>query len=409
MRIGFDITSLRVTQGGINWYDLSLLRALLQIDRDNEYFLLDYLPVRSDRALPAELVGLERPGVQIIRCSGMRYRRLSRWDVLQRLGLRSFATLIDRTLLQPWAAAARSSMHRELDRALGRVDVFHSSGAVQWRPPGGLSVLTIYDMATRVLPNCHSADERDTQDVRHRFARRQADVIVAISKRTKRDIVAYLGIDPARIRIVPGGVGPDFHLIEDYAVLEDALAPFGLFPGQYLLHVGTVEARKNLPRLVEAYAQACHFVACPVPKLVLAGARGYRAHEVAQRVETLGLSNDVRFLGRVPGTALPSLYNGALALVYPSLYEGFGLPPLEAMACGTPVIASSSSAVQEVVGTAGVLVDPYDAGGLGRAIRSILTNVDKRSRLRDAGLRRSKAFTWESAARRLLDVYRGAR
>ena len=111
----------------------------------------------------------------------------------------------------------------------------------------------------------------------------------------------------------------------------------------------------------------------------------------------------------MPGTALPSLYNGALALVYPSLYEGFGLPPLEAMACGTPVIASSSSAVQEVVGTAGVLVDPYDAGGLGRAIRSILTNVDKRSRLRDAGLRRSKAFTWESAARRLLDVYRGAR
>jgi len=400
VRVGFDVTSSRVAQGGVYWYDLNLLRALLEIDRKNEYLLLDYLPVRSDRGLPADLAGLERSGVRIVRCTGMRHRRLARWQAVQRLGMRPLAALIDRTLLWPWEASARSSMRRQLDRALGHVDVFHSSAAVQWRPPGGLSVLTVYDMATRVLPDSHSADEREMQHLRNRFARKEADVVVAISEHTKRDIVAYLGLQPARIRVVPGGVGPDYRPIDDQSALKDALAPFGLSPGSFLLHVGTIEARKNLPRLVDAYAQARHFLASPVPKLVLAGGHVYRAHEVVKKVEDLGLGQEVCFLGRVPRASLPSLYNGALTLVYPSLYEGFGLPPLEAMACGVPVIASNSSAVKEVVGKAGILVDPRNTGGLGRAIRSMLTDSGKRDRLREAGLQRARDFTWEAAAHR---------
>jgi glycosyltransferase involved in cell wall biosynthesis len=408
VRIGFDITSLRVSQGGIYWYNLNLLRALLDADREDEYLLLDYLPVRSARPLPEQVLDLERPGVQIVRCDGMGHRRLARWRVWQRLGLRRLASLIDRTVLRPWAAAAKSSMRRELDRALGHVNVFHSSSAVQWRPPGGLSALTIYDMATRVLPSLHSADERDVQSIRHEFARREADVVIAISEHTRRDIVTYLGIEPARIQIVPGGVGSDYRPYDSPSALADALAPFRLSPRRYVLHVGTVEARKNLPRLVEAFGQARRFVPAPGPSLVLAGAPGYRAAEVSRRANELGLGRYVQFLGQVPRASLPALYGGALALVYPSLYEGFGLPPLEAMACGTPVIAANSSAIREVVGSAGMLVDPYDVGELGRAIRSVLTDAARSARLREAGLERSKIYTWDVAAQRLLDAYRGA-
>jgi glycosyltransferase involved in cell wall biosynthesis len=189
--------------------------------------------------------------------------------------------------------------------------------------------------------------------------------------------------------------------------LQTALTPHGLSPGGYLLHVGTLEARKNLPLLVEAYSQARRFVRGARPQLVLAGAHGWRGDEVARRAKELGVEDHVRFLGRVPRQLLPALYNGAIAVAYPSLYEGFGLPPLEAMACGTPVVASDTPAVREVVGEAGVLVDPSDVGGLARGVRSVLLDVDRRARLRDAGLLRAKRFTWEASARRLLHVYCG--
>jgi glycosyltransferase involved in cell wall biosynthesis len=407
VRIGFDVTSLRVSRGGIYWYELNLLRALLETDLNNEYLLLDYLPVHSDRSMPSEITRLLRPGVWLVRCGGMYYRQLARWRLVQRLGMRGIAALVDGTLLWPWAAAARSSMRRALDGALGPLDIFHASAAVQWRPPGGRNALTIYDMATRVLPQSHSAAERALQDARHRFALRGADVLIAISERTKRDVVAYLGIDPARIYVVPGGVGPEYRPLTDRSALRSVLQPYGLAPDGYLLHVGTIEARKNLPRLVEAYGQARHFLKPPVPGLVLAGPPGYRARDVRRRVEELQLSDAVLFLGEVPSEALPALYNGALALAYPSLYEGFGLPLLEAMACGTPVIASNVSAIPEVVGQAGMLVDPYDVGAIGRAVRSLLGDAKKRESYRRAGLQRAAAFTWEAAASRLLDAYRG--
>jgi glycosyltransferase involved in cell wall biosynthesis len=264
-------------------------------------------------------------------------------------------------------------------------------------------------MATRVLPKYHSADARATQDIRHQFARQDADVLIAISEQTKRDIVAYLGIEPARIHVVPGGVGPEFARSAELSAVRASLAPFGLEPDSYVLHVGTIEARKNLPRLVEAYAQARRFLRSPIPRLVLAGERGYRAAEVDESINQHGVSDHVSMLGRVRQEFMPALYAGAIALVYPSLYEGFGLPPLEAMASGTPVIASKADAIREVVGEAGVLVDPRDVGELGRAIRSVAGDPEKRSRLSADGLVRASRFTWESAARRLRDVYRTAR
>jgi glycosyltransferase involved in cell wall biosynthesis len=157
---------------------------------------------------------------------------------------------------------------------------------------------------------------------------------------------------------------------------------------------------------VEAYAIVRKMVTPPGPKLVLAGAAGWQVLEVFDRIDALGLGNEVICLGRVPAEVLPALYNGALILVYPSLYEGFGLPPLEAMACGVPVVASSASSLPEVIGDAGVLVEPTDTQALAEAMATLLGDSELRLRLGRAGLERASHFSWQRAAGEVLDIYR---
>ena len=408
MRIGFDITALRVAEGGIQRYDLNLLRALMALDRENEYLLLDYLPVRTARATPPQLAALQGPNARVVRCRGVPIRRLARWNAMRRTGLRTLAGFLDRTLLRPWGVVAQASMRRVLGRALDGLDVFHSSSVLQWRLPGACNLVTIYDLATLILPDLHSAPERELQTRKHRFAREQADQVIAISQQVKHDTVERLGIVASHVSVVYGGVGPEFRHIQDRAVVASALAPLGLAPDGYLLFVGTLDPRKNLFRLIEAYAEMRRSAPGPVPRLALAGASGWRSQEAIRSAESLGVAGDVVFLGRVPEHLLPSLYNGATVFVYPSLYEGFGLPPLEAMACGVPVIASEASAVREVVGDAAVLVDPTDSHALARALGALLEDGSMRSQLRAQGLKRARAFTWENAARSLLSVYRGS-
>ena len=408
MRIAFDITTIRVAEGGISRYNLNLLRALVGLDRDNEYLLLDYLPVRSSHAPPPELAGPGGANVRVVRCHGIRHRRLARWKAMQRPGLQALASFVDHTLLRPWAALAQASMRKELGRALEGVDVFHASGVLPFRNPSGLTVATVYDMATLLLPDLHSPGERELQQRKHRFVRDQADLIIAISHAAKRDIVEHLGISPSRVGVVYGGVGPEFRPIDDRQLVAESILSYGLAPGNYLLTVGTLEPRKNLVRLIGAYDDLRRTAPRPLPKLVLAGAAGWRSEEVAECADSLGIAEDVLILGRVPQAVLPALYNGAAAFVYPSLYEGFGLPPLEAMACGVPVVASDTSAIPEVVGDAGVLVDPTDTRAIAEALAAILADSERSARLRALGLERARRFTWERAARQLLAIYGSA-
>jgi glycosyltransferase involved in cell wall biosynthesis len=267
-----------------------------------------------------------------------------------------------------------------------------------------LNVVTIYDLTALLFPEHHTPGTRELQARKWQFAREKADVVIAISEATKRDIVAHLGISASRIHVVCGGVGPAFRPIESRQVLEQALAPLRLAPGEYILSVGTIEPRKNLVRLVEAYHRVRDLT--PAPKLVLAGARGWKFESVFERVKTLGLKDEVVFLGQVPADILPALYNGAVAFAYPSLYEGFGLPPLEAMACGVPVIASDASSLPEVVGDAGLLVDPNDTDALADALATLLNEDEKRAELSARGPTRARAFSWEQTAFKTLEVYR---
>ena len=406
MRIGFDITALYVARAGVFCYDYNLIQALLEQDQENEYLLLDYRPLRGKATNPFEVPALETQSVRIVHCQGLRYHRLARWSLVQGPVLRSLAGLLDRVLFWPWSAAAGAVMRRKLAQVLDGVDVFHSSDVLLWRQPGALNVVTIYDLTALLFPECHTAGTRELQLRKYRFAREEAGVVVAISAATKRDVVAHLGIPTQRVRVVYGGVSPAFRPLENCEVLEQALALLGLVPGGYILHVGTIEPRKNLVRLVGAYHRMRKMVSSPPPKLVLAGPPGWRSRPVFERIEVLGLEREVLFLGRVPAGVFPALYNGAVVFVYPSLYEGFGLPPLEAMACGLPVVVSNVSSLPEVVGDAGVLVDPTDTQALAVALACLLGDVERRIVLSARGLARASLFSWQRAARETLAVYR---
>ena len=184
-----------------------------------------------------------------------------------------------------------------------------------------------------------------------------------------------------------------------------ATARYGL-PARYLLAVGTLEPRKNLTTLVRAFARLRDRSEIDrAVGLVLAGARGWLDDPIFRTVQSLGLEDAVRFPGFIDDDDLPAVYQGAELVVFPSLYEGFGLPLLEAMACGAPVVASNTSALPEVAGGAAILVDPLDVDGMARAVAGVLGDEALRGRLREDGVARASEFSWETAARRTLDAY----
>ncbi len=220
---------------------------------------------------------------------------------------------------------------------------------------------------------------------------RKARRIIADSQATARDLTNHFGVAPERLRVAYLG-GPR---VEDVPPQPEILARYGL-PPHYFLFVGTLQLRKNVARLIRAFAQVAH--QDPDVVLALGGKLGPRAGALHELIGQLGLSNRVRWLGYLPDADRPSLYAGAAAFVFPSLYEGFGIPVLEAMAWGAPVIASNTSSLPEVVGDAGLLVDPYDIDGLAQAMAEVLTDSRLRERLLVAGRRRAATFSWDRCA-----------
>jgi glycosyltransferase involved in cell wall biosynthesis len=238
-----------------------------------------------------------------------------------------------------------------------------------------------------------------------RFAQNHADIVITGSQATKTDIVTYLNIEPDRIEVVPYGVSPAFHPVTDRQRLIDALEPLGLEPDAYILHVGTLEPRKNLVRLLKAYHKVRQSDGDAVPKLALVGPIGWGIKEIVAVIDTLGLEDAVVITGAVNSELVPILYSGALFFVYPSLYEGFGLPPLESMACGTPVITSNVSSIPEVVGDAAVMIAPENISDLADAMQLLMSDDDQRIALRYAGNQRASLFSWRRTAAQTLRIY----
>jgi glycosyltransferase involved in cell wall biosynthesis len=251
----------------------------------------------------------------------------------------------------------------------------------------------------------------------------RVDAVITVSQASKADIVRYLKLSPTKIHVAYPGVDAAFRPLPEAQVAR-VRRRYGL-PDRYILFVGSVEKRKNLTGLLRAYACLSNMEQASMP-LVIVGARRRAyiqmpgAREIEATLQNLGLERDVVFTGYVPDVDLPALYNGATLFVFPSLYEGFGLPPLEAMACGTPVVCSNVASLPEVVGDSGasvadaseasgapaaLTVDPYDIEGLADAMRRVIVDNDLQEDLRRRGLARAQRFTWAKTARKVVDVY----
>ena len=228
-----------------------------------------------------------------------------------------------------------------------------------------------------------------------------ADKIIAVSNSTKKDLMHHFDIPEEKIKVILEAADEKFKPLNNKEINKVNQKYSLNFP--FILYVGTLEPRKNIPSLIKAFYKLkkknLQY------KLVIAGKKGWKYKEIFETIDKLNLQNDVVFTGYVSDEDLPALYNAADLFVYPSIYEGFGLPPLEAMACGTPVITSNTSSLPEVVGDAGIMVDPYDIDGLVDAMYEVLTNEGLRENMIKKGLERAKMFSWEKCARETLEVY----
>lgn len=299
--------------------------------------------------------------------------------------------------------------HHRLERwALGaelvplQLDLFHSTDFIPPAWGARHTVITVHDLNFIYYPQYLTADARRYYNAQIAWAVARADAILADSHATQRDLERLLHVDPARVTVTHLAAETYFRPLSQEEVTP-VLAHYGLEPG-YLLFVGTWEPRKNLPGLLEALAQL--HTRGEKRVLVIAGRPGWLYDEVFARVQSLHLEPWVRFIEQPSGADLVSLYNGALLLAMPSFYEGFGLPALEALQCGTPVVVADRASLPEVVGAAGLLIDPEDPTTIADACWRTIHDVALRARLQEAARDQVRGFTWEETARQTLEVYR---
>lgn len=263
-------------------------------------------------------------------------------------------------------------------------------------------ILTVHDLTPFIVPSESKFGRSTIYKILFPRTLKNADKIIAVSHNTKKDLINYFKIPDDKIRVIHLAANEKFKPLgnQEIRTFRDK---YGLnFP--FILYVGTLEGRKNIPFLIKSFFELRSKY--KDVKLVIAGKKGWKYKNVFSTIEELNLNNEIIFTGYVPEEDLPGLYNAATLFVYPSLYEGFGLPPLEAMACGCPVITSNTSSLPEVVGGAGIMVDPHDFKELASVMHEILNNTILRENLTKKGLERSKLFSWEKCARETNEVYK---
>ncbi|HEY3232078.1 MAG TPA: glycosyltransferase family 1 protein [Roseiflexaceae bacterium] len=286
---------------------------------------------------------------------------------------------------------------------LGRADVYHGVLNVVPLVCPVPSVVTIHDLSAFLFPQTFRRVNRVYTQWAIRVACRRATRILAVSEATKSELVRWLGVAPERVVVTYDACEERF-APSDPAAIEAFRRRAGL-PERFILFVSTLEPRKNVPTLLDAYARIAAATDAP---LIIGGSKGWLYEPIFAKAEALGLSDRVRFVGFIDGANLPLWYAAATVFTLPSLYEGFGMPLLEAMACGTPVVTTTSSSLPEVVGDAGLTVPPTDADALGAALLRALTDVDLRAEMRERGLRQARRFSWRATAERTLAVYQDA-
>ena len=365
LRIGFDGTPLLGHRSGVGYYTSRLLSALVQDNPDWEYLLYSNRPLGP----------LEPPLSQVQQVA--RYFPRSRWVWMQ--------TILPRTIRQ-------SQPH-----------LCHFTNALaplrQPRP----YILTVHDASLFVYGQYHPWARHLTIRLTLPIAVRRAAAVIAVSEHARQELLRVLQAPAGKIHVVheaaPNGLQP---LVSPTA--RAALRHKYHLPDEYLLYVGTLEPRKNLSRLIRALKQVR--AAGHRHRLVLVGPQGWMMQNFRKEIAAEDMTDAVQFLGYVPTADLPGLYSLATLFVFPSLYEGFGLPPLEAMACGTPVVSSNRSSLAEICGDAAHLVNPEDTPQIAQALCELLEDPARRAALGQRGLARAKTFSWQRAAQETAAIYR---
>ena len=378
LRIGIDYTAAVRQGAGIGRYTRELVRSLAELNRGHDYVLF------------AAAGG----------------RRLANMNWPPNFTMRS-VPLSDRALAILWH---RLQLPLWVELVTGPVDIFHSPDFVLPPVRRARTLVTVHDLSFIRYPQCADANLRAYLNKVVPRSVQRADLVLADSQSTKDDLMGLLDLTPDRIKVVYPGVEERFRPIEDPTLLEETRKRYNL-PPRFILGLGTLQPRKNFARLIEAFADLRSFdvaqdrsATCDL-HLVIAGGKGWLYEEIFATVEQLGLEEKVIFPGFVADEHLPALYNLADLFVFPSLYEGFGLPPLEALACGAPVITSDASSLPEVVGEAGLIVEATDVENLAEAMKRVLEDDALQAEMIARGLEQAKKFTWEKAAAKLLNLY----
>jgi glycosyltransferase involved in cell wall biosynthesis len=367
LRIAIDAHSVGAKLAGNESYAVNLIEALAQIDSANDYTLY----VTTDEA---------------------RDRFHQRWP-----NFKVHTTLPHTPLIRiPLTLSAELRKHP--------VDVLH----VQFTAPPFCPcplVVSIHDLSFEHLPQTFLRRSRTQLRLTVRHSARRADHILTLSEHTRGDVIDTYKIDPERVTAIPLAAPTHFAPVTDDKELQRVRHTY-VIDGDYVLCVGSIQPRKNLVRLIKAYASLRgNNPGTNFPKLVIVGKRGWLYDETLRTLEETGARESIVLTGYVPEADLPALYSGALCFVYPSYFEGFGLPPLEAMKCGTPVIVGNATSLPEVVGDAGLQVDPFDIEAIAGAIGELLNNPALRKELSVRGLERARMFDWRETARQTLKVY----
>ncbi len=326
-------------------------------------------------------------------------------DHPERAGWPSHVRLVDTALSERLLTILwhRAGVPLPVETWAGRCDLFHATDFVlpPTRAPG---ILTVHDLSFLRFPECaHPNLRRYLMQVVPRSLRRAARVL-ADSQAAREDLIALLGVPAEKVAVVYGGVEERFSPAPEPALDAELVQRYGL-NAPYILSLGTLEPRKNYVRLMRAYERAWEEAGGDFPELVIAGGKGWLYEEIFATHRSLRVREHVHLLGFVEDRLLPALYRRAWLFVYPSLYEGFGLPPLEAMACGCPVACSNASSLPEVAGEAAVMFDPLDEEALVEAMQKGVGDSALRERLRAAGLARAAKFTWQRSAEALVREY----
>jgi glycosyltransferase involved in cell wall biosynthesis len=370
MRIGIDYTSAVQQKAGIGRYTRGLVEGLARFDQDNRYKLFSAGKDQQFRFWPRNFSLKELP-------------------------------LTERQLIALWQ---RMRLPLPVELVTGLVDVYHSPDFVLPPVLAARTVLTVHDLSFMRHPECSSEALLDYLMEAVPRSVEQADLIVADSKSTRDDLVELLEVPEEKILVLYPGLESHFAPVRNEHLLRRLLDRYDVrYP--YILAVGTLQPRKNFVRLIEAYNILVRRYQIP-HKLVIVGSKGWLYDEIEETIHALRLDGRVNLTGFVKDQDLPYLYSAAEVFAFPSLYEGFGIPVLEAMGCGTPVVTSSVSSMPEVAGDAALLVSPHDVEALASALWRLLDDVYLQNELCLRGFERVRQFTWRETAKRLVRAYR---